>query len=57
MRCRTAKARRNQAILTSQLTAIAELKRERDPMALNGNAKKAPILRLSLRFAAMGIVA
>ena len=42
--CRTAKAR-----LTSQLTAIAELKWEWDPLVLNGNAKKAPILRFTLR--------
>ena len=41
----------------SQLMAIAELKRERDPPALSDNAEKAPILRLSLRFAAKGIVA
>jgi hypothetical protein len=56
MRCRTAKARRNQAIFTSQLTAIAELKREREPLALTGNAKNAPILQFSLQFAAKGIV-
>jgi hypothetical protein len=49
-------ARRNQAIFMSQLTAIAEPKRERNPLVLNGNAKKAPILRFSLRFAAKGMV-
>ena len=55
VRCRTAKVRRNQAIFMSQLTAIAELKREWGPLVVNGNAKKAPILQFSLRY--KGIVA
>jgi len=38
------------------LTAIAELKRERDPLALNGKCEKAPILQVSLHFAAERIV-